>query len=440
MPSAIEQENGMCGPAPASPDPSEQILVVEDDDALLRLIEKCLTGSGHRTAGVSSGAEALAWLEQHTPTLMVLDYSLPDMHGEQLLRRIEARGRHVPFVVATGHGSERVAVEMMKLGAYDYVVKGAAFMLLLPAVVDRAVARVRQVKRLAEAEEELRRAHDELERRVEQRTAELAEANRRLRIEIEERKRAEDRAQQHLAELAHVARLSTVGEMMAELAHELNQPLSAICSHAQACTRLLASGDEDIAEDLSVSLNQVNEQGSRAAEIIRRVRRFVLKAKPSEDVVDLNAMIRDVADLMSIDARMAGADMVLELTEPLPTVVGDRIQLEQVLVNLMRNGFEALRESDRQPRQLTVRTAVTGPQTVAVDVRDNGGGIAPGAIDRIFERFFTTKAGGMGMGLSISQSIIKSHGGTLTAAAVPDGGAVFHFTLPIQTGEHNRGD
>ena len=294
---------------------------------------------------------------------------------------------------------------------------------------------MRQAERLAETEEELRRAQEELERRVEQRTAELAEANRRLRIEIDERKRAEDRAQQHLAELAHVARLSTVGEMMAELAHELNQPLSAICSHAQACTRLLASGDRDYAEDLSASLNQVNEQGTRAAEIIRHVRRFVVKAKPSEAVVDVNAMIRDVAELMSIDARLAGAETVLELAEPLPTVVGDRIQLEQVLVNLMRNGFEALRESDREPRRLIVRTALDGASTIVVGVRDNGLGIASDVFDRIFERFFTTKAGGMGMGLSVSQSIIKSHGGTLWAAPVPDGGAVVPFHLADPTRE-----
>ena len=436
---AVEQENRAASPDVLRRNPSELILVVEDDEALLRLIEKCLAASGHRTVGVSSGAAALAWLEHHTPKLMLLDYSLPDMHGEQLLRRIKARGKHVSFVVATGHGSESVAVEMMKHGAYDYVVKGAAFMLLLPAVVERALERVRQAERLVETEEELRQAHEELERRVEQRTAELAEVNRRLRIEIDERKRAEDRAQQHLAELAHVARLSTIGEMMAELAHELNQPLSAICSHAQACKRLLASGDGDYAEDLSASLNQVNEQGTRAAEIIRRVRRFVVKAKPSEAVVDVNAMIRDVAELMSIDARMAGAETVLELTESLPPVVGDRIQLEQVLVNLMRNGFEALRESDREPRRLTVRTALDGPHTIVVDVRDNGLGIASDVLDHIFERFFTTKAGGMGMGLSISQSIIKNHGGTLWAAPVPEGGAVFHFTLPIQTGEHNRG-
>jgi two-component system sensor histidine kinase DctS len=184
----------------------------------------------------------------------------------------------------------------------------------------------------------------------------------------------------------------------------------------------------------------VNEQGTRAAEIIRRVRRFVVKAEPSEAVIDVNAMIRDVAELMSIDARMAEAETILDLAEPLPTVVGNRLQLEQVLVNLMRNGFEALRESGRESRRLVVRTALHGPNGISVAVRDNGLGIAPEVLDRIFERFFTTKTGGMGMGLSISESIIKSHGGTLRAAAVPAGGAVFHFTLPIQAGEHNRGN
>ena len=296
----------------------ELILVVEDDAALRRLIEKGLAASGYRTLGASDGASALASLSGDLPRLMLLDYSLPDMDGEQLLERMESLGRRVPFVVATGHGSESVAVEMMKRGACDYLVKGATFMKLLPAVVDQVLERVRQAERLAEAEEQLRRAHDELEQRVRQRTGELAEANRRLVVEMEERRRAEEQVQQHQAELAHVARLSTVGEMVAELAHELNQPLSAISSYAQACKRLLHGDGADQAEELSAALNQVSEQADRAAEIVRRLRRFVAKAKPVETALDLNAVIRDVAELMSIDARTAKARTDLELTEPLP--------------------------------------------------------------------------------------------------------------------------
>ena len=193
---------------------------------------------------------------------------------------------------------------------------------------------------------------------------------------------------------------------------------------------------------MSAALNQVSEQTDRAAEIVRRLRRFVTKAKPVETVLDLNAVIRDVAELMSIDARTAHAESVLELTEPLPPVVGDRIQLEQVLVNLMRNGFEALRESDvraaaaerphdgrRPARQRRRRSART---TASASV--------PEAADRVFDRFFTTKPDGMGMGLSISRSIIENHGGKLWVVPGSGRGAVFRFILPIDNGRCNRGD
>ncbi|MEN6452127.1 MAG: ATP-binding protein [Thermoguttaceae bacterium] len=416
---------------------SELILVVEDDAGLRRLIEKSLAAHGHRPMGAADGASALACLAGNAPRLMLLDYSLPDMHGQQLLERIAAQGKNVPFVVATGHGSESVAVEMMKRGAYDYLVKGPTFMQLLPVVVAQALERVRQAERLVEAEERLRRAHEELEHRVRLRTSELADALQRLRVEMEERRRAEDRAIRHQAELAHVARLSTVGEMVAELTHELNQPLSAICSHVQACRRLMDAGDEQ-RQELSASLRQVGEQADRAAEIIRRLRRFVAKGKPLRAPLNLNAMIQDVSGLLGIDARTAGTDMAFDLADSLPPVSGDKIQLEQVLVNLVRNAFDSLQQSPTGARRVCIRTQSNAAQVV-VAVEDNGAGLTPEVARFVFDRFFTTKPDGMGMGLSISRSIVENHGGRLWVTPARGGGAVFQFALPIDRGEPSRG-
>ncbi|NLF09709.1 MAG: response regulator [Pirellulaceae bacterium] len=434
-----EEQSEAAGRGLPSGNDAELILVVEDDEALLRLIEHCLGALGYRTRCAADGASALGCVEQNPPRLILLDYSLPDMRGEQLLERLAAAGRSVPFVVATGHGSESVAVEMMKRGALDYLVKNASFLELLPAVVEQALERVRQAERLVEAEEQLRRAHEELENRVRLRTAELAEANRRLLIEMDERRRAVEQLHQHQAEFAHFARLNTLGEMVAELAHELNQPLSAICSHAQACKRLLQDGGDELrAGEFSASLHQVSEQADRAAEIIRRLRRFVAKAKPSQTTIDLNAMIRDVAALTNLEARAAQAEVVFQLLENPPPIVGDRIQLEQVLVNLFRNGFEAMCDCGNQRPRLIVRTALGGANDIVVDVEDNGVGISPDAVERVFDRFYTTKSDGMGMGLPISQSIVENHSGRLWVSQGPGRGASFHFTLPIDTGENSR--
>jgi len=423
-----------------SGDPAEHscsaktILVVEDDRVLLGLIRKRLGDHAWCIDAATSGREALRWLQERSALLMLLDYHLPDMSGEELLSRMEAQGTRVPFVVATGHGSEAVAVKMMKLGALDYLVKDDAFLKLLPPVVQRALDHLEQEARLAAAEAELRRAHDQLEQRVRQRTAELAEANARLRSEVEERRRAEEQAALHRAELAHVGRLSTVGEMVAELAHELNQPLAAISTYAQVCERLLQMEGEEAAEDLLSSIQRIDEQARRAAEIIRRLRRFSKKSKPSQQVLDVNHLVRAIAVLVDIEARTSRIDLRFDLAEPIPPVLGDRIQIEQVLANLIRNGIEAMGTVEDARRVLTVRTRTGDEKNVEVAVHDRGSGIPAGMQRQIFDRFFTTKPHGMGIGLPISRSIIESHGGRLWAVSNSDGGTTFKFELPIHVG------
>jgi len=413
------------------PGNSETVLVVEDDVALLQLIQRRLHQHGFVTDGVSSGTAALQWLRENSPRLMLLDYSLRDMRGEELLDRLEEDGMQVPFVVATGNGSETVAVEMMRRGARDYLIKGSAFLELLPAVVQQTFVQLAQERRLVQAEAELRQAHAELEQRVQQRTAELAEANARLRVEMEERRRAEEQARQHQSELAHVARLSTMGEIVTELAHELNQPLAAISCHARACVHQLQPDRDYDVEELQGSMDHVSKQADRAGEIIRRLRRFVRKAQPTRTTMDINTLIREVFVLVEGEARSTKVDVHFELTDRLPPVTVDRIQIEQVIVNLTRNALDALRGPEISPRILTIRTHMGENSTVEVAVDDRGDGISEDDLPKIFDRFFTTRPDGMGMGLAISRSIAESHGGTLSVTTNPDRGTTFHLNLPV---------
>ena|GEM_PF-5235132 len=587
---------------------SATVLVVEDDPALLRLIQKRLQQRGHKTAGVRSGTLALSWLANNHTRLMLLDYSLPDMPGEDLLQKLEERKLSVPFVVATGHGSETVAVDMMRCGAIDYLAKESSFLKLLPTVIDDALARIdqkdelnhraaleelitticadlvavsnyevdsgidkilrtigefakaqqgyvflisecgtkairthswhssgaslpptehkklileKQIPELSKkirhfepwrvvdvallknskesrfceieqadsvlvipiatggnligffgfnsvaekwmwldddvallqivgklladalerkrAEDELRQAHNQLESRVQCRTNQLAEANAKLRLEMEERKHAEERLAQHQAELAHMNRLSMLAETVAELAHELNQPLSAIASHAQACVRLIEISNAAKGEyfkDAGVLLSsnrQISEQASRAGSIIRSLRNFVGKAKFKESYVNLNELIRDVIPLVEAEVQLSQFKVVFSLDENLSAAHVDRIQIEQVLVNLIHNAIDAMRGSDTDSSVLTISTCINNGIIVAVC--DTGTGIREEDLERVFDRFFTTKPDRMGMGLPICRSIVENHGGRLWVTPNSGRGVTFQFTLPISYGD-----
>ena len=232
------------------------------------------------------------------------------------------------------------------------------------------------------------------------------------------------------AELAHASRVALLGELSASLAHELKQPLTAILSNAQAALRFLDDTPADIGEVRDI-LKDIAAEDRRASEIIGRMRDMMKKGNAQMDTRDLNADVQQALLLIHSDLVTRNASVETQLAPGLPPVRGDHIQLQQVLLNLVVNGCDAMHANPPEERRLAVETALDGSGFVRVSVTDRGAGIAPGMMERIFEPFYSTKETGLGMGLAISQAIIKAHGGRLWAANNPDRGATFHFTLRL---------
>lgn len=255
----------------------------------------------------------------------------------------------------------------------------------------------------------------------------------RVGRDITKRALAEEKARQREAELAHVVRLGTMGEMAAFFAHEVTQPLAAIANYTRGCVRRLRAGIGH-REEVLAAMEQVYGQAERAGEIIRRLRSFVRKQEPRLSMVNVNDLVQDVVSFVRAEARDKGITIRMELGDPMDPVMADKIQIEQVMLNLVRNGIESMSDNNSTRRDLTVRTCMTAGTGVEVTVSDTGHGLAPDAAERVFEPFFTTKPNGMGMGLSISRSIIETHGGRLCARPAPEGGAVFTFRLPASSG------
>lgn len=286
----------------------------------------------------------------------------------------------------------------------------------------------REVQRRKAAEDALRAAHDELEARVVQRTAALQAANRAMEVEYAQRRRAEEQVRRHLADLAHVARVSLMGELATGIAHELNQPLAALTNYARGCLLRMKSGELPD-NSLQAALKNIAEQSARAGEIVRRLQRFVRRREPAFAALDVNRLVRESVEL-SRPGVLEKVDLRLQLADDLPPVQGDDIQIEQILMNLIRNGCEAMADVPAHQRQLTIETAQDEAGGVRLLVHDRGCGIPTELLERVFESFYTTKPDGLGMGLSISRSIAEAHGGVLRAMPRPGGGTTFCLTLP----------
>jgi PAS domain S-box-containing protein len=250
-----------------------------------------------------------------------------------------------------------------------------------------------------------------------------------LAEDITARKLAEDQLRRQQVELTRMARLSLAVELASNMAHELNQPLAAIVAYTPACVTLLRQDQTD-PRALTGTLEEVVHQAMRAGGIIRHLRDLVRKPPTTQTALDLNAVIRSVVHYAQLELRLADIVLRLELAEPLPAVLADDIQIQLVVLYLVRNAIEAMHQTEIGARALTVRTAPFDDHTVRVTIRDTGHGLAAEAAERLFQPFFSTKPGGMGLSLSVSRSIVESQGGRLWATPNPDSGASFHFTLP----------
>jgi PAS domain S-box-containing protein len=251
--------------------------------------------------------------------------------------------------------------------------------------------------------------------------------------DVTERFEVEAEARQRREELAHMARVATMGELTASLAHEINQPLSAIMSNAQAAKRFLDAPAPDL-QELKEILHDIIKEDARAGDIISRLRSLLKKTKTDFELLDLSLILREVIGLLHSDAVIRDVKVDTELGPRLPLVRGDRIQLQQVAVNLILNAFDALNERPRGERRVLVRTCLQDSQVLAAVV-DSGNGIPGGEAEKIFNPFYTSKPQGLGMGLSISRSIITRHQGRIWVENNPDGGATFYFSLPVPTDE-----
>lgn len=252
--------------------------------------------------------------------------------------------------------------------------------------------------------------------------------------DITERMKAEAENRQQREEIAHMARVAAMGELTSSLAHEINQPLTAIRSNAEAARRFLSWAEPDTNEVRQI-LDDIIRNSKRAGEVVQKVRSLLRKEETQYKLLDLNKAIQEVIDLIRGESILFGLTINLELSTDLKIVRGDRNELQQVVLNLTINSAAAMRNSQQDQRKINIRTVMLGSRTVKVSVTDTGTGIDGNDIESIFEPFYTTKHDGLGLGLSISQRIIKDHGGTMEASNNPIGGATFAFSLPAHQGE-----
>jgi C4-dicarboxylate-specific signal transduction histidine kinase len=337
------------------------------------------------------GGRGPGWVAVGLSTLAVLYYFIPPLHSFSL------KPRDVPFFLTF------VACEV---------------------VASSLISWRRSV------EDSLRRARAELEVRVGERTAELKDANVALLNQMAEQRRTEEALQNMRAELARVVRITTIGELAASIAHEVNQPLAAVVANADACVAWLAHQNPNLVEARAAAERTI-QGATRASEVITRIRSLISKTAPERAQVQLNEIVEETVALVERQTSKNDVSVILELMPDMPLVFCDRVQLQQVILNLIMNGVEAMTGVTDRPRRLLIRSRAQSDGQIFLSVEDRGIGVSAEMMLRLFEPFFTTRSQGIGMGLPISRSIVEAHGGRLWAESTVNQGSTFQFTLPV---------
>lgn len=330
---------------------------------------------------------------------------------------------------------------MIALCSYPLIGSAAAEILDVARTHQFAIARrnkrweVVETSELKQAKREIQRLNDELEQRVVERTRQLMNANEELKRQIAERQRAEEALGAARAELAHATRVTAMGEMVASIAHEVTQPLTGMITNGNACLNWLRGATPNMGKAQGAA-ERIIRDGQRANEVIREIRTLVKKAPPQKLSLDINDLVRRTIALTASELTINHVELETDLATDISEIVGDRVQLQQVLLNLIVNAIEAMNRVEDRPRRLLIGSyPQEEPSGVIVIVQDSGVGLDPEKLDRVFDAFFTTKPQGLGMGLSICQTIISAHGGRLSARSNPGHGATFEFTLPARADE-----
>ena len=365
--------------------------------------------------------------------------ALPREIGEAIDHNLGPYPQKWPSTARVCLGAEPISIVPLRLGLQGEIgvlvagtqradFPGQSERLLLSVAVNQAAIGLQEARHLSEQ----KRLTDELDRRVAQRTAELAAANQELKREIAERTLVEERLRREelaRAELSRVARITSLGVLTASIAHEVNQPLTGIITNVGTCLRMLGNECPNI-DGASEAARRAIRDGRRASDVITRLRLLFAKKGATTESVDLNEATREVIALSRSELQRRRVILRTELAGDLPVVTGDRVQLQQVILNLLLNASAAMSDVHDRPRQLSIRTERDGSNLVRVSVRDAGVGLDAQTVDRLFEAFYTTKHGGMGIGLSVSRSIVDSHNGRLWAAPNDGPGATFSFSIP----------